>query len=336
MSLSAHFWTVWPLVRRRLRPRLAPPAEAWSVAIDDPVAGRVRLTGRLAAVGGRLVVMVHGLGGSIDSTYMIRAARAAEAQGLASLRLNLRGADRSGEDFYHAGLSSDLGRVLESPALERFDEIFVLGYSLGGHLALRFATEVEDPRVRAVAAVSSPLDLDVSVRWFDRPARWPYRRYILAGLVEMSAHQAARGTLPTPLARLRRIRTLREWDRATVVPRFGFASPEDYYHAASVGHRLDRLRRPALLVATPGDPFVHPDAVRSALDGRPAGRGGLRVEWARGGHVSFPPGLDLGQDGPPGIEGQVLAWLLAQCSPAPYAHRTGSPTAISPPSTTSP
>jgi predicted alpha/beta-fold hydrolase len=316
MRLAAHFWTVWPLVRKRLRP-LAPPAgEAWSLAFDDPHAGEVRLTGRLTAVDGRrLVVLVHGLGGSIDSTYMIRTARAAEAMGLASLRLNLRGADRSGDDFYHAGLSGDLGRVLQSPALARFAEIFFLGYSLGGHLALRFATEVEDPRLRAVAAVCSPLDLDVSVRHFDRPAGWLYRRYILRGLLEMAERQAERGTMPTPLDKLRRVRTVREWDRHTVVPRFGFESPEDYYRQASVGRRLDRLRRPALLIATPGDPFVHPDAVRSALNGN---HRRLRVEWVDGGgHVAFPASLDLGQEGPPGIEGQALGWLVAQGDASP-------------------
>ncbi len=319
-SLAAHGWTVWPLVRRRLRPISPPAGEPWNVAIDDAVAGRVRLTGCLAAADrSRLVVLVHGLGGSIDSTYMIRAARSAEAMGLASLRLNLRGADRSGEDFYHAGLSSDLGQVLASPALAPFEEIFFLGFSLGGHLALRFATEVEDPRVRALAGICSPLDLDVSVRRFDRPAGWAYRRYILAGLVEMAERQqAVRGTMPATLDQLRRVRTIREWDRHTVVPRFGFASPEDYYRRASVGHRLERLRRPALLVAAAGDPFVHSTAVWSKLNGggpvrRSTRHGLLHLEWIRrGGHVSFPASLDLGQEGPTGIEGQALAWLTAQ------------------------
>ncbi len=318
--LAAHGWTVWPLIRRRLRPVSPPAGEPWSVAIDDPVAGRVRLTGSLRpAASSRLVILVHGLGGSIDSTYMIRSASTADAMGLATLRLNLRGADRSGEDFYHAGLSSDLGRVLESPALAPFEEIFFLGFSLGGHLALRFATEVEDPRVRAVAGVCSPLDLDVSVRRFDRPAGWAYRRYILTGLVEMAERQeAVRGTMPAPLDRLRRVRTIRDWDRHTVVPRFGFDSPEDYYRRASVGHRLERLRRPALLVAAAGDPFVHANAVWSVLNGdggvrRSSRHGRLHLEWIRrGGHVSFPARLDLGQEGPLGIEGQALGWLLAQ------------------------
>src|SRR5688572_33453680 len=45
----------------------------------------------------------------------------------------------------------------------------------------------------------------------------------------------------TTLFRSRRARTLRELDRLTVVPRFGFADPEDYYRRASVGPLLADL-----------------------------------------------------------------------------------------------
>ncbi|MEE8524238.1 MAG: alpha/beta fold hydrolase [Thermoanaerobaculia bacterium] len=307
MSFSGHYWTLWPLLQRHLFP--PPPAEEekpWQVEFEDEDVGRIRLTGALTAGDhSALVVLVHGLGGSITSGYMSRAARTAAGLGLASLRLNLRGADGGCNDFYHAGLSSDLARVLESRALDRFERIYLLGFSLGGHLCLRFATEVRDPRVRAVAAVCSPLDLERSVAAFDRPSRWLYRRYVLASLVAMSTRIA----MPTSLEELRRVRTVREWDRRTVVPRFGFADAGDYYRRASVAHRLDRLRRPALLVAARHDPLVPAASVTSALPGHDS----LRVEWVdRGGHLGFPPDLDLGHGGPPGFQGQVLSWLVAR------------------------
>lgn len=64
-----------------------------------------------------------------------RAARVAEAAGLDSLRLNLRGADRMGEDGYHAGLTADLAAALASPELADYRSVGVLGFSLGGHPA---------------------------------------------------------------------------------------------------------------------------------------------------------------------------------------------------------
>jgi len=37
----------------------------------------------------------------------------------------------------------------------------------------------------------------------------------------------------------------------------------------------------------------------------------LEVRWAApGGHVGFPPRLDLGIAAPPGLESQVLGWLF--------------------------
>ena len=59
-----------------------------------------------------IVIIVHGLGGSATSYYARKAAVAAAEAGLDSLRLNLRGADRGGGDYYHAGLIEDLAAAI--------------------------------------------------------------------------------------------------------------------------------------------------------------------------------------------------------------------------------
>ena len=279
--------------------------------IADPDVGPVRLTGRLRVLPGpELMILVHGLGGSAESSYMLKTARVADELGLSTLRLNLRGADGRGDDFYHAGLSSDLARVLESAELARFERILLFGFSLGGHLCLRFGTEVADPRLVAVAGASAPLDLDRCVAKIDRPAGWLYRRYVLANLCRMHAKVAACCELPLAVGEARCIRKLREWDRRTVVPRFGFDSPEDYYVRASVGRRLDRLRVPALLVAARHDPMVPQAAIGEALTLRSER---LTVRWTRrGGHLAFASDLDLGEDAPAGLAGQVIGWLRRQ------------------------
>lgn len=317
MSLSAHLWTVWPLLRGTARAEAAPTAEDWEVRIEDPDIGSVRLTGhwRSPASARQAVILVHGLGGCAESRYLPAVVRAADELGLASLRLNLRGADRGGGDLAHAGLSSDLAAVLAGPRLAAMESLYLLGFSLGGHLVLKFATEVDDERLRAVAAVCSPLDLERTVNAFDRPARWPYRRYVLAGLFDIYDAVARNRDVPVAPEEVRRVKTLRDFDRLVVVPRFGFDDPEDYYRRASVGPRLAELRVPALLVAVTGDPMVDKAGIVSALDGVVTRPGmPLEVCWTdRGGHVSFPGNLDLGldPDRTPGIEHQVLHWLLS-------------------------
>jgi predicted alpha/beta-fold hydrolase len=312
VTLRGHFWTVAPHIIQRLRRDAGPEAQPWTTTLEDATVGSVRLTGLFHEPGGAraLLLVVHGLGGSASSHYAVRAARAAEAAGLACLRLSLRGADVSGEDFYNAGLIEDLRAAVESPEPRRYESLLILGFSLGGHLALRYAVEQPDPRVRAVAAVCAPLDLKLSQEAIDRPGLVLYRHYLLANLRRVMAAVEARRPLPVPLSALRTVRTLREWDRQTVVPRFGFASPEDYYTRMSVGPHLARLRMPALLVAAESDPMVPLATLRPSLAADPAN---LTVQWAsRGGHVGFPPGLDLGFAAPPGLERQLLAWLQAQ------------------------
>jgi hypothetical protein len=242
---------------------------------------------------------------------MLRAARAARRAGVSSLRLNLRGADRSGEDFYHAGLIEDLDATLRSPELARYEQIVILGFSLGGHVTLRYAAIAPDPRVRAVASVCAPLELARSTAAFDRPERWLYRRHVLAGLKEMYAEVAKRRSVPLLPERAARISTILEWDDRTVAPRHGFGSAAAYYDAVSVGPRLREVKRPALVVAARHDPMVPESTVRSSLD---RARDAVDVRWIdRGGHVGFPSDADLGvSKAGRGLEPQVIGWLLDQ------------------------
>ena len=309
MTLASHLWTIAPRLAAMARPPLPPPGRRWRGSLHDRRLGEVELSGALSVPPGarHLLLLVHGLGGSAESPYLVKAARAAHEVGLASLRLNLRGSDRRGDDYYHAGLTEDLAAALASPDLAPFAAIALVGFSLGGHLALRYLTGQVEERVVAAAAVCAPLDLARGADEIDRPGRWLYRRYLLNHLFEIYERVAARREVPAPLARVRRARGLREFDGLVIAPRFGFADADDYYRRASVGPHLARLARPALLVLARHDPMVPAASVDSWLAARPPA---LTVRWSeRGGHVGFPADLDLGLGGPPGLLAQLLAWL---------------------------
>lgn len=310
--LAGHFWTIAPALKAALMPQPAPAAEPFQAVVDDPVVGPVQLNGWLSEVptSETLALIVHGLAGNADSHYCLAAARAAEQAGFSSLRLSLRGADGSGEDIYHGGLIEDLKAALASPSLARYRRVFLVGYSFGGHLALRAAIEGIDPRLQAVAAICPPLDLKATMKACDAPERRLYRRSINSALNKNYARVAARRKMPTPLSVLKRAQTCDEWNALAIVPRFGFASLSDYYERTSVATDIHRLRLPALIVASENDPIVRPEDVRHALSGAsPA----LSVHWVRrGGHVHFPSDLDLKQGGTLGLEAQVYRWLSRQ------------------------
>lgn len=312
MSLAAHAWTIAPSIWAKLRPRAAPQCEPWSTTLEDPNAGVITLHGALQRAQGpganTCVIVVHGLGGSVERPYCILAALAAERAGIHCLRLGLRGADREGQDFYHGGLTQDIEAAVASAALAEFERIYLIGYSLGGHVTLRYATCANlDPRVRAVAAVCAPLDLALSAQHIDAPRSYLYRRHVLDGLNEIYGAVAERSPVPTPLAYALRAQALRTWDSLTVVPRFGFDGVAHYYREMSVGPRLRQLKVPSLLVQSTLDPMVPPWTYEPHLT-RSLPKLELR-RVASGGHVAFPPvSLDAGQ--PKALlEDSLLSWL---------------------------
>lgn len=321
MSWRGHYWTLRGFLERHRWRDVASPGEPWETEIDDPDVGTIRLTGRWRpaagagvggeGTGGEAVVIVHGMGGSAESEYVLAAAAAAERIGLSSLSLNVRGADRRGEDFFHAALTADVAAAVDSRELASCRRLALLGYSLGGHMALTYAVESPPERLAAVAAVCTPLDLDVCCTSIDRPGALVYRRYLLQRLVEIYDAVAARRPVPVPPAEARRIRRQREFDHRIVAARHGFDGVDDYYRRASVGPRLAEAMVPTLLVVARQDPMVPVASLEPHL-----ARASEAVEVRRvdGGHLGFASDLDLGEPGPPGLESQVIAWLARRGS----------------------
>ncbi len=310
MSWRGHFWTLGPFLHHNLLPPGVPDWQPWETSLEDSVAGTVCLRGRLSqqADSDSIVVIVHGLGGSVMSYYARNAAISAARAGIDSLRVNLRGADRGGDDYYHAGLTDDLAAALGSTALERYENIFLLAYSLGGNMMLRYLAGTPDPRIRAAAAVCSPIDLKPSARAIDRPRGVFYRRHVLAGLKEIYRNVAARREVPLPVDEASRIDTIEQWDERVISPRHGFAGAEDYWAQTSACHVLDEIDTPTLFVASERDPMVGIDTVRPWLQNATKLR---QIVTSQGGHVGFPRAMDLGLGTGGTVEDQIIQWMLA-------------------------
>jgi uncharacterized protein len=310
--MAGHLWTVVPALLSYLNVPSQPQPRAFRTVLQDPRLGCVSLSGLHSEIEGSdtIVVIVHGLSGNALSPYCASAANAAALAGFSSLRLSLRGADYSGEDILHGGITQDIWAALRAPEIARYKRVLLLGYSVGGHIVLRAAVEQLDPRVRAAAAICPPLDLHHATRAFDHPARRPYRLHIFRGLDRAYAATARRGRVDVPAAIVARARSCRERDSLTVVPRFGFRSAEDYYERESVAHRLGDLQVPSLVVFSSNDPLVPAETVVPYIRG--ASRS-LSVRWVEGGgHVYFSRHLNLSEAGPCGLENQTVRWLARQ------------------------
>src|SRR6187200_2220212 len=131
MSLVGHYLTLRQHFGRLAEPGLPANMTRWEQPGLDQHGAPMFLSGVIAHANERqLLVVLHGLGGSIGSRYMARALDAALARGVSCLLLNVRGAGDSSGNVAHAGLIEDLALALAAENLAGYRQIYLLGYSM--------------------------------------------------------------------------------------------------------------------------------------------------------------------------------------------------------------
>jgi len=286
---NSHLQTVlahlWP---SRL-PRFAQPTEKrlFNTATDVRVLAHVNRAAHAAGRRPAVVVIVHGLTGSSRSFDCRRMARRALEGGYDAVRLNIRncgGTENLCSTLYHSGLTDDLREVVNQ---SKDADVYILGYSIGGNIALKLAGEWgENPpaHLRAVAAVSPPIDLAASARALGEPRNRFYERRFLRRLERIVRRKAAAWPGRFSLSPLGRLRSIVDFDHAYTAPAFGFKDAWDYYARASAAPLLARVRVPSLVIAAQDDPFIPYSVYGACADNREFIR---LVGTRRGGHTGF-------------------------------------------------
>jgi hypothetical protein len=238
------------------------------------------------------LIALHGLNGSSDAHYMRGLASKALAAGMNVVRLNQRNCGNTehlSAGLFHSGLTADAKYVIEElSAVDDLRDISVAGYSLGGNLALKLAGEYGDhphSSLHAVAAVSPILEIGECVRALERPGNILYEWNFVRDLKRRIRRKARLRPGVFDLARLARVRSVREFDEEYTAPHFGFLNAEDYYYRASAMRVIDRVRVPALIITSEDDPFVPAAPFR---DPRVTGNPCITLDLcAHGGHCGF-------------------------------------------------
>lgn len=207
------------------------------------------------------VVLLHGLCGSARGVYMVRTARAALARGWSVVRMNLRncgGTERLSRTLYNAGQSEDLAPVLTAIAAAGLPEPHaVVGFSLGGNIALRYAGLAgREALASAFVGINPPVDLTCCIEALERPGNRPYHLYFRAKLIRQIRTIRKIREVPGPPATWRTIASVRAFDDVFTAPDAGYSGADAYYRGASSAPVLGQIRRPALILSATDDPFV--------------------------------------------------------------------------------
>ncbi len=325
MAYRAPIWlpggnlqTIWAARAARRQAGVAPvwARSRWSTPDGDFI--HVDRTTPASAPDAPLLVLFHGLEGSSSSHYAEAFADFAAANGLGFAVPHFRGC--SGElnhapRAYHSGDFEEIDWVLQRFAAEAPGRaLLAVGVSLGGNALLRWAAEFGESAsrtVRAVAAVSSPLDLAAGGHAIGRGFnRLVYTRMFLASMVPKALQKLEQHPGLFDRDALLAARDLYAFDNLFTAPLHGFRNTEDYWQRASAKPLLGAVRVPALALNARNDPFVPSGSLPTAQQ---VSASVTLWQPEQGGHVGFPSA-----DGPLALPGHVRAmpqavgrWLMA-------------------------
>lgn len=285
-TLAAYAWP------RRYRLQRSPRDEERLFEIEPDVKVMAHCRWHINRQQHSTVVIWHGMEGSTSSIYMIATADKAFRAGFNVVRVNFRncgGTEHLTPTLYHGGLSGDLRAVvnelIEKDGLSR---IFLIGFSLGGNMVLKLAGEYgEDApsEVVAVCAVSPSVDLQASTNLILSKPNWIYHRRFVSSLKDRIRLKQKLFPDVYDLSKLRRIRTIREFDEEFTALANGFANAGDYYYQASSIRVVSGVRLPTLIIHARDDPFIPFEPLRqSDFSENPYI---LLLATDRGGHVAF-------------------------------------------------
>ncbi|MCA9241723.1 MAG: alpha/beta fold hydrolase, partial [Planctomycetales bacterium] len=211
----------------------------------------------------RSALLVHGLGGSHASPYIELAAKKLLDQGVRTFRLDLRGCG-AGEAYArgaaHCGSWPDVAAAVEHVAeVAPRSPLHLIGYSLGGSLALNLAGEIGDKpcgNLASVLAVCPPVDLHELDRAFSRGAGRVYSRHYCRLMWRHILSRLSSMEDPPEVDTSRVPRSIRELDEQITAPFHGYSSADHYYTHASAGQRLSGVRVPTKVIAAADDPVI--------------------------------------------------------------------------------
>jgi len=285
---NPHLQTIWPVICRRSIKNLKIERERFELPDGDFVdIDWVRNNNT-----GPLVLILHGLEGSIESHYAKGMLKTISKNGWRGAFMHFRGC--SGEPnrlprSYHSGDTEDVQFVTQQLlAREPGLDIAAIGFSLGGNVLLKWLGETRQANpLKAAIAISVPFELNKAASHICKGFSKFYQWYFIRCLRETLARKCRATPLPVDSSVLYQVTTMYDFDDKITAPLHGFASVDEYYALSSSRQYLRSIDVPTLIVQAKDDPFMPEDVIPRRSEISPKVE--LQVTES-GGHVGFVSG----------------------------------------------
>lgn len=263
LFFSAHLETIFPAFFRTISN--IPPAVI--ERINTPDRDFLDIYWRKQGAN-KIVIIQHGLEGSADRPYILGMAKCFFNSGYDTLTWNYRGCGEEmnkTDKFYHSGATYDLELVVNQ-ALPHYDEIYLVGFSLGGNLTLKYLGERNlDAKIKKAVVISAPLDLDAGVKNLQTSRGLLYDKHFVRKLKQKVKLKNKLYPDQVTTRHLGKIKTLRDFDEYYTAPLHGYKDADDYYRQCSSKFFLADIKVPTLILNAINDPILSKESHDHAL-----------------------------------------------------------------------
>ncbi|HSP11120.1 MAG TPA: alpha/beta fold hydrolase [Salegentibacter sp.] len=210
----------------------------------------------------KIVILLHGLAGNAQRPYMKAMASIFDENGYDTAGMNLRGCSEEMNRLYrsyNAGATEDLKAVIKHVlAGNRYSEIVLVGFSLGGNLMLKYLGETAElpSEIKSAVAVSTPCDLGGSLEEISKARNIIYSKRFIRNLKkELFRRHLA---FPEKISKeeIAGCNTLRDIDELYTSRAHGYKNAADYYQKCSSLQFLPSIKIPTLLINAENDSFL--------------------------------------------------------------------------------
>ena len=252
--LNGHMGTIYPALFRKVK--LTTPYLRERIDTED---GDFLDLDWLSGGKKQLVILCHGLEGSSDRPYIRGMADAFWTSGFDVLAWNYRSCSEEMNrslTMYHSGATDDLDWVVKYAVKRGYERLFLVGFSLGGNLILKYLGE-RDPitQISRCVVFSVPLDLSAGSDHISRLENRLYERRFLKSLKRKLLEKNKQHP-ELKIEAANKAETLRAFDELFTAPMHGFRGAEDYYRKCSSKFFVDTIKTPTLVINADNDPFL--------------------------------------------------------------------------------
>ncbi|MDI9817938.1 MULTISPECIES: hydrolase [unclassified Legionella] len=288
---NSHIQTIYPTLTRRIK---APVdvTERIELADGDFIDLAWAINGQENDT--PLVILLHGLGGSVESAYVAGLMHAFNHLGWRAVLMHFRGASQEPNRLiraYHSGDTADLNSFLHLLSQrEPYTKKAAVGVSMGGNVLLKWLGEQGGQTLMdAAVAVCVPFQLNVVADRISQGFSRVYQSYLLRKLKTVFARKQQKfpDQLPQALKAIDKCQCFWTFDEFVTAPLNGFSNVHAYYRESSSRYYLRDITTRTLIIHALDDPFMTPEIIPEAEELSDS----ITLELSKaGGHVGFISG----------------------------------------------